>query len=251
MAQFLKKHAKLLYILLAAFSFVLLLLACVYITPYNDTALNYNLDFLNGKITDVKDGNSTLVSFVVGLNNLGLNAKELLVFGEHSGYTALYRVVYFFNDALQKTNNGLFYLSLFSLVMVAVMLLCANGSRRKFYISNLVSGVVCPALTIIFTAVVLVLNITALVQLSSNFELINWGALGNSVVTVENGVSVVSTWFKNADTSHFELSINPLIIYSIILVLFMVANGAMIAYNVYRYNETQREFALATEGTGE
>lgn len=279
MSQMLKKRAKLIYILLFAFSLFIFVSSTVYITAYNNTALTYTKEVLENP-TAVDASNSYLESFIKALNKISKagceEAKFDFTYGSftpnetytellggikpierYTNYNILYRVTFDFNQKLQTTNNSIFYLGLFSLLMVAIMLICANASRRKYYISNLVSGIVCPVATITFTAVTLFNNFSAMAFLSKYWDMINWGNLGNQNLTniqyevngVEYSVSPVVKWFIEGDTSHFELNYSTLIIYSIILVSFIIFNGLLIAYNVFRFLDTKKELRL--EGLGD
>ena len=264
MSQTLKKRAKLIYLIMFALSLFVFVSSTVYITAYNDTALNYKKNVLEDPTKTTRSGNEFLEAFINDLESFAVEGVEAAEYNFEykdfkDSYDKTFRSMFDFNQDLQLTNNLIFYLGLFSMAMVAIMCICANASRKKYYISNLVSGVACPAATIVFSGVTLVTNILAMLSLSKNWELINWGALGNQniakitytdpdgIYTAE--VSPVVKWFIEGDTSHFTLNYNTLIIYSIILVVFMVANGLLIAYNVSRYLDTKKELSL--EGAGE
>ena len=265
MSQFLKKKAKLIYLIMFAFSLFIFVSSTVYITEYNDTALNYKENVLEDPSATTATNNDFLYAFITDLKffeDEGIDAAEFnFEYGNFkkndSGFKKVFRAMFDFNQDLQKANNSIFYLGLFSMAMIAVMCICANASRKKYYISNLVSGIVCPGLTIGFSLTTLLFNVLAMVSLSQSWELINWGALANknlpkvtySVGEVSKEVSPVVQWYIEKDTSHFELSYNTLIIYSIFLGVFIISNALLIVYNVWRYKETRRELSL--EGLGE
>lgn len=243
MSQSLKKNAKIFYLLFAVFSGLFLILACAYITPYFDITVKFTDKFLNGDIPAVVTGNNYLDNFCKGTLDQ-FNEKYSMGFAKSSDYfNYLFNVMYDFDQQLQNVNNMILTLGCVSLVMVAIMFICSNHSRKKYYISNLISGVVCPAVIIGFAAFVLVLNVLCIVELNSNLELYNWCALANSQATYKEA----QTWFINGDTSHFHISSLPLIIYSVIIVLFIVCAALLLVYNVLRYKDTQRELKLAEE----
>ena len=275
MSQFLKKRAKLIYILMFAISLFIFVSSTVYITAYNDTAVDYTIEVKENPNATSMEGNAFLLSFIQALDKIEKQGHEEAAFTfnygsyvpghtytenyvkKYDNFNIAYRSMYDFNQKLQKTNNSLFYLGLFSLAMVAIMCICANASRKKYYISNLVSGVVCPAATIGFTIVTLIHNFNAMAFLNKHWELLNWGALGNQNIPKESfelfGVAYDTTpaikWFVEGDTSHFCLSNTSLIIYTVFLVAFVICNGLLIAYNVYRYLDTKKELGL--EGLGD
>ncbi len=277
MSQFLKKRAKLIYILMFAISLFIFVSSTVYITAYNDTAVDYTKEVKENPNATSLDGNDYLFSFIKKLHDINTKDNvneaffnfnygsfepgrvyiENIVVKKYDSFNIAFRSMYDFNQKLQTTNNSLFYLGLFALAMVAVMCICANASRRKYYISNLVSGVVCPTATIGFTVFVLIQNFQAMAFLGKYWDLLNWSALGNQNIPSEtyqiNGVEYTTTpvikWFIEGDTSHFCLNYNSLIIYTVFLVAFIICNGLLIAYNVFRYLDTRKELKL--EGLGD
>lgn len=221
MTQFLKKNAKLFYILFAVFSFVFILIACFFMTNYNRIAIEYTQDFLiTGKPT-----------ILTGLNT----------FCKKTGfaYADLYGLMFDVNANLQLANNVVLYLGVVSLVMVAIMFICANATRKKYYISNLVSGIVCPSVCIIMGIVAIAFMAICVGDINANYETLNWASLGNS-----DNYNEAANMFLNGDTSAFYVNSTPLLIFIVIVVLFIVASGALIAYNVFRYLDTKKELTL-------
>lgn len=267
MSQFLKKRAKLIYILMFAISLFVFVSSTVYITAYNYTAVDYDEAVLNDNTTYYVGKNTNLYGFVKDLTKMresGIKEATLefsygdfvagKVLIESDGFTETiiyddYKILYYtmfdFNQTLQRTNNLLFYLGMFSLIMVAIMLICANASRRKYYISNLVSGVICPLATIIFTVFVILSNLNSMSFLGEHYEALNWGATASRVVDTNQ----VIEWFINKDTSHFQINNDTLITYIIILGAFIICNGLLITYNVFRYLDTRKQLKL--EGLGD
>ena len=166
MAQFLKKHAKLFYLIFGLFGFFFIVAACFFVTPYNDTAVNYNQEVLDGVVTSIKTQNENLVLFC---NRTGIT------------FDTLYQTLYNFNNELQVANRMYMMVGVVALVMLVLMAICSNLTRKKYYISNLVSGVACPAVSIIMSIVALVFVFLPMGTLAKDYDLINWGALGNKV----------------------------------------------------------------------
>ena len=231
MTQFLKNHAKLISILVAAFSFLFVILACFYIMPYNDTALNFDLEIKKGLKESMTTGNEYLAAFFLG-TEAGPKGPITARFSD------LYQTLYQFNVSLQTANNLVLYTGVVGLVMLCVMFFCANASRKKYYRSNLISGIVCPAISIVVAVVALVMNFLPMITLSdsSKYNIINWGALGNRV-SYENAIAL----YNAGDTSQFVINSTPLIIYGVCIILFIVVWALMIVYHVWRYKLTQKE----------
>ena len=56
-------------------------------------------------------------------------------------------------DDIQAANNMIFYVAIWAFVFIAIAFICGNFSRRRFYISNLVSGLLYSVVTIILSIV--------------------------------------------------------------------------------------------------
>ena len=228
MSHFLKKYAKPIYILYGVFCFLFIIIACFYISPYARTAVIYTQASLeNGN--SVMTGNEALYDFC---SQAGWNFSET------------YKILFNFNRKLQNVNNFMLSLGVVSLVMFALMMLCANASRKKYYISNLVSGVVAPFVNIVFTIVVFVMNTACIAPLNANFETLNWGNLANNTETVKSAIE----WFKAGDESHLNMTATPLILYDVLMIIFVLFSVALIVYTVYRYKITQKELVHTEEG---
>lgn len=226
MTQFLKKNAKLIYILFGVMCAAIVIIACIFITPYNGTAVAYNQDYLNGVETGLLETNSGLFAFttVAGYNF----------------YDVFYEM-FIFNQGLQTVNNTILYTGIISLIMFAAMMICANGSRKKYYISNLVSGIVCPAICIVMSIITMVLAVVAIIPLfdPEMYEMLNWCAIGNN----NEGYLQAIEAYTAQDTSGFTVTITPVILLCVYFVIFIGANVALILYNLFRYKETQKELA--------
>ncbi|MDE5566658.1 MAG: hypothetical protein K2I77_06695, partial [Anaeroplasmataceae bacterium] len=134
-------------------------------------------------------------------------------------------------------------LSVVSLVMVAIMVICANTSRKKYYISNLVSGVACPIVIIIMGIVTIAFIAIATGHISNDTN--NWLGLG-SMANDEKYRQAVDLYLAG-NSAEAALSTTPLIVYMLLIGIFMVASGALIAYNVFRYLDTQKQLRAEAE----
>lgn len=228
MTQFLRKNAKLLYILFAVFAFAFIIIACVFMTPYSDIALDYKKGYSVGDEPYVY---FELSQFVV---SCGLTMKD---------YKVIYEVMYQANQALQLANKMVFYLSVVSFVMIAIMLICANASRKKYYISNLVSGVACPAVIIIMGIVTIVFIAIASGHISNDTN--NWLGLGSMVNAAKYDEAI--ELYLEKEASEAALSTTSLSIYMVLIGIFIVASGALIAYNVFRYLDTKKQLRAEAE----
>lgn len=226
MTQFLKKNAKLFHLLFAVYSFLFIIISCVYMTTYSRIAVDYTADFLTTGKPVVLTGLNTFCT------KTGMD------------YATMYGTMFDSNVLLQQANNMILYLGAVSLVMVAIMFICTNATRKKYYISNLVSGVACPAVCIVMALVTIVFNIICIGDINTNYDILNWGSLANG-----DYYNRAAEQFLAGDTSSFGVNIVPIVIYIVIIAIFIVASGAMIAYAVFRYLDTRKELANTSDET--
>lgn len=232
MTQFLKKNAKLLYLCYGVFCFLWILLACIYMSPYSRTLVQFTSAILDNPGT-VDYNNVNLLNFC--------NSVEV-------SYADYYQTLFQFNRKLQDANNMLVTLGVVSLVTFAAMLICSNMTRKKYYISNIVSGVAGPTINIVFAVITLVLNFICLGPLNEKYDMLNWGALANND---RIGYATVAGWYRAGDTTHFTLNSTPLIIYGVLMIIFILVSALMIAYNVFRYLDTRKELNQTEKVVGE
>ncbi len=131
-------------------------------------------------------------------------------------FSNAYEAKYFYVllwDLINKTNNSFFVLSVVALVIIMFNYIVGNQSRRKYYISNLVFGLLLPVVTIILAIPAIIdgidtINIMNSVQ--NDFELFeNYRNLGY-VISSESGIY--------------------LIVITIIYVIITIGYGAYVTY---------------------
>lgn len=68
-----------------------------------------------------------------------------------NGWTDAETNLYYFDfwKEIQNANNGIFYTSIAGFAAIAIAAIAGNFSRRKFYISNLVCGLIYPIVTVV------------------------------------------------------------------------------------------------------
>ncbi|MDE6014000.1 MAG: hypothetical protein K2O05_02930 [Anaeroplasmataceae bacterium] len=229
MTQFFRKNAKLLYILFAIFAFAFIIIACIFMTPFYDVAVDYTVEYVFGGKPEATS-NSLLQSFFILLAaRHGFNYETL--------FKSVYEKMYSATQALQAANRMYVVLSVTSLIMIAIMLICANASRKKFYISNLVSGVACPTVIIVLAIVTMVYTGQAMGHITADTD--HW--LGLGAMANAGSYKEALELYGDGRASEAAISPNSLIVYMIILGLFIVASIALIAYNVFRYLDTQKQ----------
>lgn len=244
MSQFLKKNAKLFNIIFLVFGFLFIVLACVFMTPYYQITVKFDNDFLTGEINSLVGANANLNTFCKGTYSVFVtDAGETFAGGNYRPfYDYIYNLMFDCDQMLQAANHMVLSLGIVILVMGAIMMICSNHSRRKFYISNIVSGVACPAIAIIVALITLILTVRCVPFIQENYNTLNWGALGNSPLKSVSDAAI--EWCIAGDTSHFIINTGWLLVYSVFYVVFVIAAVLLMVYNVYRYKDTKMQLAL-------
>lgn len=227
------KHAKLKYIIFGVLGFVCIILACAYMTQYCNLIL---IRSANGAIeTGTKVGdistNSIWNSYVTGSG-----ASNVLPFLSGLSNTAKFQqtaiIIYNVFSSLQTVNNLILYLGIITLVAFAVCMIFSNGSRRIFYKSNLIVGLVCPAIVIIFTVVVAILNTLAIPDISNNLEL-----FACMDVAVAESAMAAGNYSLDTIMSKTRVSIATPIIADVIFLVLIAYCVYLMIYAVKRYKE--------------
>lgn len=129
-------------------------------------------------------------------------------------------VNFWFN--IQSANNALFYLGIVGLVLTAVMFICGNYGRRKYYIVNLVSGCVAGATGIIISIVSIVKSCLLI------------GSFNKIQADIDN----FYIWTEAAGGKCDPINASSCIIGIIVPIIYMILCGLLIAFVVYKFIRT-------------
>lgn len=135
---------------------------------------------------------------------------------------------------LNSVNDLILYLGLISLVLFAVMLIFGNSSRRIYYKSNLIVGIVCPLIAIVFAIVVVVKN-------SMLISVIN--GEDSEIYNMVDYITEMRTRSVSLKTAISSGNINSLtiILVDVFLVVFICYSVFIIVYSYLRYKNCKEE----------
>lgn len=153
-----------------------------------------------------------------------------------------------FRTSLDKYNDLILWYGIVSLIVFACLLILSNQSRRIYYKSNLIGGILLPLVNVVFS---LVLIIQAL-PLISNINNPTNKALYNVVSSIQNpviGGNYVSIAASDATNltqintivSQFNVDATTLIMYIIFFAITAVFNIFLIVVAVMKYKATASE----------
>lgn len=163
-------------------------------------------------------------------SNLAYYGK--LVLGDKACYSSLFNdaqsaknfYVSFFKD-IQSVNNCLFYLGLICIVLVAVIAITGSFSRKKYYTSNLLSGLLFSSYGIIMSIVVIVKSCL----LYSDFSKIS---------------TDLDVYYKGCVIDGYPYEVvsgNNCIIGIVVPAIFIVVCGLFAAFSILRYLQSNKK----------
>ena len=232
------KNAKMIHFAYFLMVFVILFLTVCFMTQYKDLFIyksaQYEIMGFLDPATHANNNNNTLYKqFVDGLTTnpiikdfylgLGYTTNTMDTFND----SAL--VIYNFYMLLQNVNTSLLVLTVISAICVAAMYIASNQSRRIYYKSNLVVGILCPAIIAGFSLYVILINTLCIPQLYENLPLLramHYAVNTNSSFSVSNIAEVL----ENGSISAFTL-----ILTDVILAGFVAYSVFVAIYSYKRY----------------
>lgn len=243
------KNAKLIHIGLLVMAFACLILTISYMTQYVNICV---YETVNGFGAD----GPNMPFNVCWKNFIEANRELPIAFREYVGYKGnlvtqekgklFLETCTIFSDfyhSLNFVNQLLLYLSITTAVMGAILFIASNHSRRIYYKSNYIVGIICPAVVIAFALVVVVLNTLNIFKLSDNLILFK---AKDMVVEVSN------LHFESADRlndiiNNSNINSFTLILTDVILAALIGYAAFLIRYTIKRYNECaiEREEIIA------
>lgn len=132
---------------------------------------------------------------------------------------------------IQGVNNTLFALGIVGLVCTAIIAITGNFSRKKYYISNLVTGCLAGGCGIILSIVTIIKTIL----LRNDFNFIK--------PDIENFYVVAEAFGKHSDI----ITANNTWISIIVPIIYILICGVLIAFTVYKYVLSSKKEAAINE----
>ncbi len=233
--KFLTNHSKIFYIIFIALVGALLISATVYASNYVHIHVFY--DISNGtKVVSSDLSNS------VGYNNEYLYAffedGKLVANGYSNNFDTYVPVVLEFQDKLNAFNTLFVSLEFACVACIAILFVLANHSRRIYYNSNLVGGILIPLAVIVMNLVLLFQNLSLMGIFNKNYELFNIVAVLQNpkygyLADQKSGLDGISQWF-NCNSITF-------IVYMSLFIVVIAYSAFMAIYSILKYKATAEE----------
>lgn len=239
--KFLTNHSKIIYYIFGIIIAVTLLLGLFYATAYADVHVYYNPGENGAVIFGANAGgpisgsnNSALYSFFSSTKQTS-NAEFVGLYG--TSFEPHAQKVFDFQVLLSKTNTNYIIFELVSVICFALLLVLANHSRRVYYKSNLIGGILLPLVVIVLNIVLLVSNLNVMNTFNQNEELFNMTSVlqnsSTSVYASQQDYSYIKTQF-NVTSLSFTL-------YTVLFVLVIVVSVFMAVYAILKYKATAKD----------
>lgn len=198
--------------------------ACVVLSSFCYFAESWQQFTLQGPKGDYSD------SFLVKLNKYTANANRIKYDAENpTNYSVVFPDLtvakQFYEDIwfkIQSANNMLFILGIVGLILTAIMFVCGNYGRRKYYFVNLISGCLTGVLGIVF-------SIISIVKSSNLIGLIN-KMLPDAELYYESCTKIKKHYWV-IESSNCWIGI-------IVPIIYMVLCCLVIAFVVYKFIRT-------------
>lgn len=234
MFKFLTKHSKVFYIIFGALIGATIIAGCFYMTNYANVHLFYGLGEHGEKIAVYDSAhpmgysNNFLYMFFAEGKATGYQTD----FGAHYAQTVLS-----FQDGMNSFNSLIIILEVVSLVCFALLLVLANHSRRIFYVSNLVGGVVLPLVIIVLNVVLLITNLGLMGTFNNNYELFN-------IVSVLQDPKIQADVYQH-DLAYakgfFSCNSITFILFTVLFVIVIVYSALILLHTIIKYKATAEE----------
>ena len=271
MNKLLSKNAKFIYLVCGILSFLTLLLGLVFMTQYRYIRVNYLIDS-NGQVeileTDQLNGKdqSALYSFInrLGNNNksngrnsyVGLEAYEnhpelqefkqkYIVEAEDGTYVLKDEIlmqVYNYRNKLDNYNNLIILFSAVSIVMFALTFVLSNHSRRIYYKSNLIGGIVLPGVIVLLNLILIIMSIGLISELSSNYTLYNLVSVlqnpANALYSRPAKTTETLNTYLQTILNSYDCNATTFVLYDLLFGFGIAYNAFLIAFAVLKYKNT-------------
>jgi len=268
MTDFLKKHAKLIFMIYGILIALVILAALFYMTNVSNVHIAYSRDenqqiyfTKQSKITVNDFENTSLFRYFERANDpkspfvasefatntdkyieVNPNATDnILRYGLKETGKSFADTIFDFQTSMSSFNTLIVVLGLISLVAYAIILIFSNQSRRVYYKSNLLVGVTMPLLVIVLSVVLLINNLSLLGTFNKNidlFRIVSYTMDENIALIRRNGAGSDYSRILN-ETTHFG-SIGYTLL-TVALLIVIIYSICLIAYTVFRYKSSTKD----------
>ena len=269
MKNFLSKKAKLIYLLCGVFSLLTLILSLGFMTQYRYLRVNYMIEtnratgeqriVIGSTATLNGDDQRPLFDFV---NQLGSGIYDDLESYKAHPELEEFQTQYMdgtvlkeeakmqvlnYKKSLDNYNNMIVIFSVLSLVMFALMFVFGNNSRRIYYKSNLIAGIVLPGVIVVLNLVLIISSFSLMNELAQNYTYYNLiSVLQNPDNRIYTQLAVTAEKnSKNLATlmNSFDCNALTFVLYDLLFAFVLAYNVFLIVFAILKYKWTAQRRA--------
>lgn len=246
MANFFKNKAKLFLIIYLILIGATIIFGLAFMTSYANIHVVYKLD--NGVFDGFGEGQgviitSTGVSNIYAIryfNNAQVTSDNLIIhsrqFLDEYAYT-----VYDFEQALNSFNTYFLIAGLVSLASIAVLFITANSSRRIYYKSNLIAGMIVPLIVSILMLVAMIQLFGLIATFSANQDLfIATSALMNPIMKSEILDELYDDW-ELVKQYGSDANVATLVVALIVSIVVIAYSFFVAIFSIRKYKKDEKE----------
>ena len=237
--NFLTKHSKAFYYAYGILIGVLIIAGVFYASQYYDIRVMYSFDdnglsIISGSADSLNRTNSSLFDYFAQGNSNGLVAAT----GFSTNFSDYSMKVYNFQNSLSDVNNLIIWFGVASLVCFALLLVLSNHSRRIYYKSNVVGGILLPLVVAVLSIVLVVRNLSVMGDFSENQTLYNVVSLLQSDKSIE-----YSQKGYNDLVPLFHCNNLTFVLFTVLFIIVIGYSIFMAVYALLKYKATAEERA--------
>lgn len=232
------KNAKLIYMTLGVLILATLVATILYMTQYKNLFLFKSEVFGFAENTNNLNNNSDWNTFITSPKPIIIELREMLGFvgvDTKEVFVNTANTIYNAYIGLNNVNQLLLYFVVVAAVMFAALFVASNHSRRIYYRSNQIIGIVCPAVIAGFALVVAIMNSLCIPVISQNNLLFNM----MDYVCSNSNASYISD--INVILNHSSINVTTLVLVDMLLAGIIGYCAFLIVYANKRYNDCAAE----------
>ena len=236
--KFLTNHSKFIYLAFGIVIAVSLLLGLFYATAYADIHVYYTFSdagvqfgsSAQGPITNTS--NKYLYDF---FQNQAADATFVSKYGTDFGPFA--KTVFDFQQLLSSVNTNIVTFELIGVICFAVLLILANHTRRVYYKSNLIGGILLPLVVVVLNVILIIQNLGVAAKFNENYELFNMTAIlqnsSTGIIASQQNFAYLQDRF-NINSVSFTL-------YTVLFIVVIAVSIFVAIYAVLKYKATAKD----------
>lgn len=226
-----KNKTKIIFMAFGMLMFAVLLFSVAYMTNFAHIRVIYSraggvLQINPESVNDDGMTNQTLYNFLVNHAPVKENWETFKM------------TIYNFHFGMSDLNTFIMITALVGIVCFAALLICSNHSRRVYYKSNLVCGILAPLTTIIFTVICLVKNLSLMSVFNKNIENFNCVAMIQNPLTYTDSMNAINDGNISFVTDAKPCNSLTFILFTILFAIVIIYSVVVMVASVKKYKDT-------------